>query len=53
MGTKNFQEEIDKLYIELQNKLASGISNINRSINDKEKIVEFLINMKDQPTTIG
>lgn len=52
MGTKNFQEEMDKLYNEVQNKLASGISTIIRSINDKEKIVEFLINMKDQPTTI-
>jgi len=52
MGTKNFQEEMDKLYNEVQNKLASGISTIIRSINDKEKIVEFLINMKDQPTII-
>lgn len=47
----NFQAEMDKLYNEIQNKLASGISTIIRNINDKEKIVEFLINMKDQPTT--
>lgn len=51
MGTENFQEEMDKLYNEVQNKLAGGISAIIRSINDKEKIIEFLINMKDKPTT--
>lgn len=47
----NFQTEMDKLYNEIQDKLATGISTIIRSINDKEKIVEFLINLKDQPTT--
>ena len=52
MGTENLQEEMDKLYNEVQNKLASGISYLIRSINNKEDIVEFLINMKVQPTTI-
>ena len=46
----NLQEEMDKLYNEVQDKLANGISSLIRSINDKEKIVEFLGNMKDQPT---
>ncbi|MFZ4860914.1 hypothetical protein ACL9RF_01880 [Sphingobacterium sp. Mn56C] len=46
----NFQTEMDKLYNEVQDKLASGISTIIRNINDKEKIVEFLINIKNQPT---
>ncbi|MBK9299745.1 MAG: hypothetical protein IPN14_03775 [Bacteroidetes bacterium] len=46
----NLQEEMDKLYNETQNILANGISTLIRSINDSEKIVEFLKNMKDQPT---
>lgn len=47
----NQQEEIDKLFNELQDKFAEGISTLIRSINNKEKIVEFLINMKEQPKT--
>jgi hypothetical protein len=46
----NLQEEMDKLYNEVQDKLANGISTLIRSINDKDKIVEFLKNMKNQPT---
>lgn len=46
----NLQAEMDKLYNEAQDKLANGISTLIRSINDKEKIVEFLKNMKNQPT---
>lgn len=47
----NQQEEIDKLFNELQDKFAEGISTLIRSIYNKEKIVEFLINMKEQPKT--
>lgn len=46
----NLQAEMDKLYNEVQDKFANGISTLIRSINDKEKIVEFLKNMKNQPT---
>ena len=46
----NLQAEMDKLYNEVQDKLANGISTLIRSINDKEKIMEFLKNMKNQPT---
>jgi len=45
----NLQTEMDKLYNEVQDKLANGISILIRSINDKEKIVKFLNNMKSQP----
>lgn len=46
----NQQEQIDKLYNEVQDKFAEGISTLIRNINNKEKIVEFLRNMKNQPT---
>lgn len=38
----NQQEEIDKLFNVRQDKFAEGISTLIRSINNKEKIVEFL-----------
>ena len=46
----NLHTEIEKLHNEVQDKLANGISTIIRNINDKEKIVEFLRNMKNKPT---
>lgn len=46
----NYQKEFDKLYEETQDKLAGGISTLIRSINNKKLIVEFLENMKKQPT---
>lgn len=46
----DIQKELDKLYNEVQNKLAEGISTIIRNINDKDKIVDFLKKMKNQPT---
>lgn len=47
----NQQKAIDKLYNKTQDKLAEGISTLIRNINDKEKIIEFLRSMKNQPTT--
>ena len=44
------QEEMDKLFNQTQDKLAEGISALLRSINDKEKSVEFLTNMKKEPS---
>jgi len=46
----NLQAEMDKLYNEVQDKLANGISTLIRSINDRVKIVEFLKSMNNQPT---
>ncbi len=46
----NYQEEFEKLYNGIQDKLAEGISVIIRNINNKNKIVEFLKNMENQPT---
>ncbi len=43
----NFQ---DKLFNQTQDKLAETISALMRSINDKEKSVEFLTNLKDVPS---
>lgn len=46
----NLQEEIDKLFNQTQDKLAEGISALLRSINNREKSVEFLTSMKNEPS---
>lgn len=46
----NLQEKMDKLFNQTQDKLAEGISALLRSINNKEKSVEFLTNMKNEPS---
>ena len=46
----NHQEEFDKLQNDLQNKFAEGISIIVRNINNKNRIVEFLKNLQNQPS---
>lgn len=46
----NFKEEIDKIFNQCQNKLAEGISALLRSIDDREKRVEVLTNMENEPT---
>ena len=43
---KKLKKEINQT----QDKLAEGISSIIRNINNKERIVAFLKNMKNQPT---
>lgn len=46
----DLQEEKDKIYNEVQDKLAFAISTYIRKINDKEKIVEYLKSLESQPT---
>ena len=46
----DIQKEFEKLHNEIQNKFAEGISTIIRHINDKDKIVDFLKKMENQPT---
>ncbi|MFV0530438.1 MAG: hypothetical protein ACK5MD_03275 [Flavobacteriales bacterium] len=46
----SLQEEMDKLFNLTQDKLAEGISALLRNINDKERRVEFLTNMKNEPS---
>lgn len=45
----NYQEESEKLYNGIQDKFAEGISAIIRNINNKEQIVDYFKNMKNQP----
>lgn len=42
------QKEMERIFNETQDKLAEGISALIRSINNKEKIIEYLI--KKQPS---
>jgi hypothetical protein len=46
----DYQKQMDDLVNQIQDKLAEGISAIIRNINNKDKIVEFLKNLKDQPS---
>ena len=42
------KEELERKLNELADKFAEGISTLIRSINNKEKIIEFLKGMKNQ-----
>jgi len=46
----NYQNEMDKVFNQIQDKLAEGISALLRNINDKVKSVEALTKMENQPT---
>ena len=46
----NYQKEFENSKEEVQNKLAEGLPTLIRNINNKKQIVEYLRNMKNEPS---